>query len=221
MSRLGTTPEGRAGQVRLFVLNTPGSRFASDRVHRDRLLLAAVRNRFPEMVEELGEAAILALTRDLGPGACSWCAAAQIAGHDLEETPARRAALGSMCANGPDSCRGRRDAAESANAESAHLRELSEAGLSLAAAGRLRTPQAIRRQAEGIRRLREAPPPLVATGMLWAGDKQPVEVSRALTAALAAADRRPAPNPPPSIRHRVPDPPWYKRRPVRWPADAR
>jgi hypothetical protein len=216
-SRMAATLEERAGQARRFVLDTPGNRFATDRAHRDRQLLAAVRNRFPEIVEELGEAAILALTREIQGGACSWCAAAQIAGHDLEATPARLAALGSMCSD----CRRRRDAAESAGSESAHLRELSEAGLSLAAAGRLRTPQAIRKQAEGIRRLREAPPPMAPTGMLWTGSKQPAEVSRALTAALAATDRRPVPSPPSSIRQRVADPPWYQRRPVPWPPDAR
>jgi hypothetical protein len=77
--RMRGTSEQHASQLRRFILNVPAGSFTSDRARRDRQLLAAIHGRFPEMVEELGAACVLALTRALEDGACSWCAAAQIA----------------------------------------------------------------------------------------------------------------------------------------------
>ena len=207
-----------AGQLRQFLLSGKvASTTVTDGANRDRQVLGLVGARFPKALAAFGRPALLALTRTLGPGACSWCAASLIAAGDHEPAPSldsapHRALLGSSCRR----CAGRHERTKVAAREASHLDQVVAAGLRPQAAARLRTAEQVQRHAAGIQRLKENPPPPAPTGVLWTGGGEPAEVTRALTAALAAADRRPVPNPPPSIRHRAPDPPWYRRRPIRW-----
>jgi hypothetical protein len=147
------------------------------------------------------------LTRHLGPGTCSWCAASLIAAGDDEPAPyldsaAHHALLGAACSR----CLSRHAASKVAERERDHLREITAAGLRPAAVGRLRNTEQVRRHAAAIRKLEQTPPPMAATGFLWAAGPEPPEVTAALTAAVG---RRP------------PAPAYYRPRPVPWPADAR
>lgn len=217
--RMAATPEDQAGQLRQFLLSGRiASMTLADGADRDRQVLGLVGARYPKAVEALGRPSILALTRTLGPGTCSWCAAATIAAGNHEPAPdlgsaAHRALLGNPCRR----CLTRYQARKAAAAERAHLGELQASGLYPAAAGRLRTSEEIRRQAAGIQRLRQNPLPPAPTGMLWTGSTQPPEVTAALTAALAATDRRATTaNPPPALRKRVPPPSYWRPNPS-WP----
>ena len=183
--RMKATDAEVAGQLRQFLLSGKvSSATLADNADRDRQVLGLVGARFPKAVALLGRPSILALARTLGGGTCSWCAAAMIAAGDQEPAPdldsaAQRALLGSPCAR----CQRHHAAAKVADRERGHVGEVLDAGLNLAAAGRLRSSAEIRRQAEGIRRLREARPAPAPTGVLSTGP-EPASVRRAVTAAL-------------------------------------
>ena len=204
------TETEQAGQLRLFLLSGKvASTTVTGGANRDRQVLGLVGAQFPKALAAFGRPALLALTRALGPGTCSWCAAAMIAagGHEpapsLDSAP-HRALLGSPCRR----CATRHERAKVAAREADHLDQVVAAGLRPHAAARLRSSAEVKRHAHAIQRLRENPPPPAPTGTLWTGSTQPAEVTRALTAALAAG-RRPVPNPPPSIAHKVPAPSYY------------
>lgn len=159
----------------------------------------------PAALAVLPRVAVAALTKIPPSPGCHWCAVGiQVRLSFSAETEPPRdelmlKVLGQPCSR----CQVRHDMAEAFAAEREHLDEVAAAGLNPAAAGRLRTHEEIRRQAEGIKRLRESPPPRVATGMLWTGP-QPASVRRAVTAALGP-----------------PAPSYYRPKPTHWPADAR
>jgi hypothetical protein len=148
----------------------------------------------PAALAVLPRVAVAALTKNPPSPGCHWCAVAvQVRlSFGAETEPPRDELMLKVLGQPCSRCRVRHDMAESAAAEREHLAEVAAASLSPAAAGRLRTREQIRRQVEGIKRLREtrpAPPP---------------------TRAIAAAGGR-----------RVPDPAYFQRRPIRWPAEAR
>jgi hypothetical protein len=202
---MATTFEDQAGRLRQFLLSGKiASTTVTGGANRDRQVLGLVGARFPKAIEALGRPSILALTRSLGPGTCSWCAAAMIAAGGHEPAPsldsaAHRALLGNPCR----SCAGRHERRKVAAREAEHVDQITAAGLKLSAAGRIRSPELARLLAAEIEALRRAEPPgrteppqhaipprrpAAATGLIWAGEEPP-----AVTAALqAAAYRRPA-----------------------------
>jgi hypothetical protein len=206
--RMQATPEEEAGQLRQFLLSSKvSSTTLADGADRDRQVLGLVGARFPKALASFGRPSILALTRALGPGMCSWCAASVMAAGSHEPAPdldsaAHRALLGSPCTR----CQTRHQAAKVADRERAHLDQVVASGLRPQAAARLRTIEQVQRHAAAIQKLQQDPPPVAPTGMLWAAGPEPPEVIAALT---AAARRQP------------PDPAYYRPRPTRWPADAR
>lgn len=152
MSRITPTDE-ELGQLVRRAAWAAASRTSTTGAARDQVVIAAVKAQYPKAMELLDEATILASTRNLGPKACSWCAAAQIAGHDLEVTPARRAALGSMCGR----CRGRLEARKVAQREAAHIKAVTAAGLKPEAASRYRSAKLAQRVAAEVETLKRAP----------------------------------------------------------------
>lgn len=184
------------------------SRTSTTGASRDQAVLTSIKANYPRALATFGRPALLALTRNLGPGACSWCAAAVLAAGDQEPAPdldsaAHRALLGRPCAR----CQRRHAAGKVADRERSHLAEITAAGLNPAAAARLRSSEEVQRHARAVERLKQAQPAPAPTGIMWpASQPEPPEVTAALTAAVG---RRP------------PTPSYYQPRPIRWPADAR
>jgi hypothetical protein len=181
--------------------------------------LYLLRVKLPAAWAVLPRSAVAGLTRQPPAGGCSWCVATVHAALSFgadpapEPNPHTAAFLGSMCGR----CQQRHRVAEVATRERAHVDQLVAAGLTPAAARRLRTPGQVQAQAAAIRKLEQARRP-AATGIIWpAGQPQPVAVSAAVTAALRS--RPPSPPtrfawghrgvPVAAARRGVPDPPYY------------
>jgi hypothetical protein len=85
-----------AGQQLQQALRKAASRYTSDKA-----VLASVRSSFPKTAVQFTDSALLAVTRELAAGACSWCAyrqGAALAGEALARpTPALNGLLGSRC----------------------------------------------------------------------------------------------------------------------------
>jgi hypothetical protein len=185
--RMKATETEVAGQLRQFLLSGKVSNTTvTDGANHDRQVLGLVGAQFPKAVAALGCPSILALTRALGPGTCSWCAAAMIAAGDHEPAPdldsaAHRALLGTPCRR----CLTRHQATQVADREASHLDQVVAAGLRPQAAARLRTSAEVQRHAAAVRKLAQSPRPVAPTGVMWSANQpQPESVTAALTAAL-------------------------------------
>ena len=127
--------------------------------NRDQTVLAAINASHPRAVATFGRASLLALTRDLGPGVCSWCAATVLAAGGQEPAPSlssesHQALLGRPC----QPCQRRHARAQARAREARHVEEVTAAGLSVAAAGRIRDAGFARQLGAEIERLRAAEP---------------------------------------------------------------
>jgi hypothetical protein len=185
------TPEDLAVQVRQWMLNEAPSTLVADGADRDTMVLGRVEGRFPGAKAAFGRGPILALTRNLEAGTCSWCAAAVIASgqEPLPDPagPALQRLLGTPCRR----CRVRHEMGQIVDRERGHLQQITAAGLRPAAASRARTPQQVQALAAAVKKLEKARPPVAPTGVLWAADQgEPT----GLTAAARAAARRRRPN---------------------------
>jgi predicted transcriptional regulator len=131
-----------------------------------------LRPRVPMSAALLSRAAIGALTRPVPPDGCSWCTARLLSATSFGawEPPTDddlyRAFLGSKCRR----CRLAFEAAEVADRERQHTADLVAAGLTPAAAGRVRSPEQVRAQVAAVRRVEQAQPTRrgpAPTGVIW------------------------------------------------------
>jgi hypothetical protein len=131
-----------------------------------------LKTRVPMAAAVLSRAAIGALTRPVPPGGCSWCTARLLSATSLGawEPPTDddmyRAFLGSKCRR----CRLAFEADLVAERERQHLDQVVAAGLTPAAAGRIRSPEQLRAQVAAVRRLEQAGPRSggpAPTGVIW------------------------------------------------------
>jgi hypothetical protein len=183
--RRKTTAADRASKIRAFLLNEiPGSTSAAG-AHRDAMILARVEASFPGAVVAFGRSALLALTRSLEGGTCSWCAASLIAAGQEPRpdptNPAMQQLLGTPCRR----CSVRHEMGKVAQRERSHLEQITAAGLRPAAAARARTPQQVAALAAAVKKTERARPPVAPTGFLWVAGKEPA----GLVASARAARR--------------------------------
>jgi hypothetical protein len=131
-----------------------------------------LRPRVPMSAALLSRAAIGALTRPVPPDGCSWCTARLLSATSFGawEPPTDddlyRAFLGSKCRR----CRLAFEADLVAERERQHLDQVVAAGLTPAAAGRIRSPEQVRAQVAAVRRVEQAQPTRrgpAPTGVIW------------------------------------------------------
>jgi hypothetical protein len=141
--------------------------------------------RLPMVAALLSRAAIVALTRPVPLGGCSWCLAAFYSATSFgaweppEDDDLYRSFLGSKCGR----CRVAFQAVEVANREREHTDQLVAAGLAPVAARRIRSAEELQAQVAAIRRLEQARPPQgpAPNGVIWPAGQEPAGVTAALT----------------------------------------
>jgi hypothetical protein len=189
-SRMGPADDAELGRQLRAATWEVGNRTSTTGVRRDRLVLAAMRNRFgAAAVERFGAENIVALLRVPGLGMCNWCAARVL--HATASppkpmptpTPGLSALLGAQCSR----CKVAFAAREVADRERDHLDAVTAAGLRPQAAASVRTPEQLARRATAARTTEQARCNPAPTGVLWSADQgEPA----GLTAAARAAARR-------------------------------
>jgi hypothetical protein len=150
--------------------------------------------RMPMAAAMLSKAAIAALTQPVPAGGCSWCLASlySAAPDPVGEPPDDDDLYRSFLGSKCRRCRQRYRVAEAEQEALAEYQARVAAGVPPMVAARSRSRTEALARTEVIRELEQARPPTVPTGVI-----------------TSAGGRR------------VPDPPYYRPRPTRWPADAR
>jgi hypothetical protein len=146
--RMQPTDEQVGRQVRRDVQQLAGqTRLTGDAL--DKQALALVKTQHRGAVDLLGEEAIMALTRKLGPRACNWCSLRLLCAANGKQLPAAtsalHAALGHRCGN----CQGVYAALEAAAYEAPLVSSLTAAGIRPELAGVLRSAEEIARYKRG------------------------------------------------------------------------
>jgi hypothetical protein len=150
-----------ARQVRQAVQQLAGrSRLTGDAL--DRQALALVKTQYRRAIDLLGTEVVIALTRRLDPGACSWCKVRELCKNNRkplpQPAPTLRAALGSQCPR----CEVAWNAAAVAEREQPHVDGLVSAGFKPQASGNLRSAEQIadyRRRLDALDRAKLPPRP--------------------------------------------------------------
>ena len=149
----------------------------------------------PAALAVLPRSAVAAVTQPVPLGGCSWCLAAFHAALSFgaDAYPPRNELTLAFLGSPCQKCSARHATSDAVAASLAQYHKLVATGVPPKVAAASRTPEEAWRRMAEIRALEEARPP-----------KAPP------TRPLAVAGRR-----------RVPSPPYYRPRPVPWPADAR
>jgi hypothetical protein len=150
--------------------------FASTRtqgVARDRLGVATVRSQYPATRGLFSDAALAAVLREPGSGACSWDAYRDLAADYGEPPPVPSpdlfGLLGSQCGG----CKTHFAAQAVAERERPHVAALVAAGFKPEASGSLRSAKQVAAAKVSLDSLTNAKLPPRATGAIWPAGKTP------------------------------------------------